>query len=149
MLTKTQISSLLGSFYFLCFKDNTMKCSAIFILEVVFDGLGQVQFGNFALFYAFFANRLTDNSATQVHKWQRFSWKKMGKNYVKMKSSQKIHENKDTYDQDRRGISWLFHNAPKRRIPLGKAFCLWGHGRLDRDICHWPRSRGHLHPYQA
>ena len=52
----------------------TVQCSSVLVLEVVFDGLGQVQFGDFALLNAFFINRLTYNAATQIHQGQRFSW---------------------------------------------------------------------------
>ena len=54
--------------------NHTVQCSSVLVLEVVFDGLGQVQFGDFALLNAFFINRLTYNAATQIHQGQRFSW---------------------------------------------------------------------------
>ena len=53
--------------------NHTVQCSSVLVLEVVFDGLGQVQFGDFALLNAFFINRLTYNAATQIHQGQRFS----------------------------------------------------------------------------
>ena len=56
--------------------NDTVQCSSVLVLEVVFDGLGQVQFGDFALLNAFFINRLTYNAATQIHQGQRFSWNK-------------------------------------------------------------------------
>jgi len=52
--------------------NHTVQCSSVLVLEVVFDGLGQVQFGDFALLNAFFINRLTYNAATQIHQGQRF-----------------------------------------------------------------------------
>lgn len=52
--------------------NDTVQCSSVLVLEVVFDGLGQVQFGDFALLNALFINRLTYNAATQIHQGQRF-----------------------------------------------------------------------------
>jgi len=52
--------------------NNTVQCSSVLVLEVVFDGLGQVQFGDFALLNALFINGLTYNAATQIHQGQRF-----------------------------------------------------------------------------
>jgi len=44
--------------------NNTVQCSSVLVLEVVFDGLGQVQFGDFALLNALFINGLTYNGDT-------------------------------------------------------------------------------------
>jgi len=52
--------------------DHAVQRSSVLVLEVVFDGLGQIQLCNFALFNAFFVDRLTNDAATEIHKWQRF-----------------------------------------------------------------------------
>ena len=43
--------------------NDTVQCSSVLVLEVVFDGLGQVQFRNFSLLNAFFADGLANHSS--------------------------------------------------------------------------------------
>ena len=63
-------------YYFLLYLRDFGGHSAVLVLEVVFDGLGQVELGDFALLNSLLGDGLTNDTATKIQKWQRFSCKK-------------------------------------------------------------------------
>ncbi len=55
--------------------DHLVVGPPILVREVVFDGLGQVQFGDLALLDALLADLLSNHSPAEVHERQRFGCK--------------------------------------------------------------------------
>ena len=56
--------------------DAVVERPTVLVLEVVFDGLGQVKLGDLALLNTLLGDGLTNDTATKIQKWQRFSCKK-------------------------------------------------------------------------
>ena len=63
-------------YYFLLYLRDFGGHSAVLVLEVVFDGLGQVKLSDLALLNTLLGDGLTNDTATKIQKWQRFSCKK-------------------------------------------------------------------------